>query len=285
MQGSTLVVKVTENPIINRVAFEGNSKIEDDKLRDEVQSKPRQVFTRARVQADVERILTIYRRSGRYNASVEPKIIKLEQGRVDLVFEINEGDVTGVQRISFVGNEHFSATARCAARSAPPRAPGGASCRRTIATTPIASISTASCCASSTCPRATPISASYRRWPSSRPTAQGFFITFTISEGERYKFGKVDVSTRFQGLDVDVLQELPHHVARRVVRRQRGREDRGGAHRRRRLARIRFRRRASATSAATRTRSRSTSRSTSRKGLGSMSSASTSRATRALWTR
>src|SRR5258708_25881726 len=108
MQGSTLVVKVTENEIIKRVAFEGNSKIEDDKLRDEVQSKPRQVFTRAAVQADVERILTIYRRSGRYNASVEPKIIKLEQGRVDLVFEINEGDVTGVQRISFVGNEHFS---------------------------------------------------------------------------------------------------------------------------------------------------------------------------------
>ena len=68
MQGSTLVVKVTENPIINRVAFEGNSKIEDDKLRDEVQSKPRQVFTRARVQSDVERILTIYRRGGRYNA-------------------------------------------------------------------------------------------------------------------------------------------------------------------------------------------------------------------------
>ena len=67
MQGSTLVVKVTENPILNRVVFEGNKKIEDDKLKDEVQSKPRQVFTRGRVQSDVERILTIYRRSGRYN--------------------------------------------------------------------------------------------------------------------------------------------------------------------------------------------------------------------------
>jgi outer membrane protein insertion porin family len=107
MQGSTLVVKVTENPIINRVAFEGNSKIEDDKLRDEVQSKPRQVFTRARA---------IRRRThpdhlspaAIHNASVDPKVIKLDQGRVDLVFEINEGDVTGVQRISFVGNEHFS---------------------------------------------------------------------------------------------------------------------------------------------------------------------------------
>ena len=73
-----------------------------------MQSKPRQVFTRARVQSDVERMLTIYRRSGRYNAVVEPKIIRLEQGRVDLVFEINEGDVTGIKRISFVGNEHFS---------------------------------------------------------------------------------------------------------------------------------------------------------------------------------
>ena len=108
MQGSTLVVKVTENPIINRVAFEGNRKIEDDKLRDEVQSKARQVFTRARVQADVERILSIYRRSGRYNAVVDPKVIRLEQGRVDLVFEIDEGDVTSIKRISFVGNEHFS---------------------------------------------------------------------------------------------------------------------------------------------------------------------------------
>src|SRR5262245_20830601 len=205
MQGSTLVVKVTENPIINRVAFEGNSKIDDDKLRDEVQSKPRQVFTRARVQSDVERILTIYRRSGRYNASVEPKVIKLDQGRVDLVFEINEGNVTGVQRISFVGNEHFSdGTLRGKIRTSesawykflssddrydPDRlnldrellrkfylSEGYADFRVISAVAELA------------------------------PNREGFFITFTISEGERYKFGKVDVSTRFQGLDVDVLK-------------------------------------------------------------------------------
>src|SRR5471032_2631371 len=108
MQGNVLIVKLTENPIINRVAFEGNKKIDDDKLRDEVQSKARQVFTRARVQSDVERILAIYPRGGRYNATVEPKVIRLEQGRVDLVFEINEGDVTGIKRITFIGNEHFS---------------------------------------------------------------------------------------------------------------------------------------------------------------------------------
>jgi outer membrane protein insertion porin family len=205
MQGSTLVVKVTENPIINRVAFEGNRKIEDDKLRDEVQSKPRQVFTRARVQADVERILTIYRRGGRYNASVEPKVIKLDQGRVDLVFEINEGDVTGVQRISFVGNEAFSdGTLRGRIRTSesawyrflssddrydPDRlnldrellrkfylSEGYADFRVVSAVAELA------------------------------PNREGFFITFTISEGERYKFGKVEVSTRFAGLDVDVLQ-------------------------------------------------------------------------------
>ncbi len=168
MQGSTLVVKVTENPIINRVAFEGNRKIEDDKLRDEVQSKPRQVFTRARVQADVERILTIYRRSGRYNASVEPKVIQLEQGRVDLVFEINEGDVTGVQRISFVGNEAFSdGTLRGKIRTVE------SAWYRFLSsddrTIPTVSISTASCCASSTCPRVMPTSAWCRPWPNWRP--------------------------------------------------------------------------------------------------------------------
>ncbi len=205
MQGSTLVVKVTENPIINRVAFEGNSKIEDDKLRDEVQSKPRQVYTRARVQADVDRILTIYRRSGRYNASVEPKIINLEQGRVDLVFEINEGDVTGVKRISFVGNEAFGdGTLRGKIRTSesawwrflssddrfdPDRlnldrellrkfylSEGYADFRVVSAVAELA------------------------------PNREGFFITFTISEGPRYKFGKVDVTSRFQGLDTDVLQ-------------------------------------------------------------------------------
>jgi outer membrane protein insertion porin family len=93
--GNNLVVKVVENPIINRIAFEGNRKLEDDALRQEIQSRPRVVFTRAKVQADVKRILELYRRSGRFNATVDPKIIQLEQNRVDLVFEINEGATTG----------------------------------------------------------------------------------------------------------------------------------------------------------------------------------------------
>ncbi|MDP2332065.1 MAG: outer membrane protein assembly factor BamA [Reyranella sp.] len=204
MQGSTLVVKVTENPIINRVAFEGNSKIEDDKLRDEVQSRARQVFTRARVQSDVERILTIYRRGGRYNASVEPKIIKLEQGRVDLVFEINEGDVTGIKRITFIGNEAFSdGTLRGKVRTVesawwrflssddrfdPDRLNLDRELlRKFYFTEGYADFRVVSAVAELS------------------PNRDGFFLTFTISEGERYKFGEVEVSTRFQGLDVDTL--------------------------------------------------------------------------------
>jgi outer membrane protein insertion porin family len=207
MQGSVLVVKLTENPIINRVAFEGNKKIEDDKLSDEVQSKPRQVFTKARVQSDVERILTIYRRGGRYNAVVEPKIIKLDQGRVDLVFEINEGDVTGIKRISFVGNEHYSdGTLRGKIRTVESAwyrflssddrfDPDRLNLDRELL-------------------RKYYLSEGYADFrvisaiAELSPDRDGFFVTFTINEGERYKFGKVDVSTRFQGLEPDKLKSF-----------------------------------------------------------------------------
>ncbi|HVA35455.1 MAG TPA: POTRA domain-containing protein, partial [Stellaceae bacterium] len=106
-EGDTLIVHVVENPVINRVAFEGNSKLSDDTLTNEVQVKPRSVYTRQKVQADVARILELYRRNGRFAATVDPKIIKLSQNRVDLVFEINEGEFTGVRSISFVGNHIF----------------------------------------------------------------------------------------------------------------------------------------------------------------------------------
>jgi outer membrane protein insertion porin family len=107
-EGDDLVVRVVENPIINRLAFEGNKRIEDKELEAEVQLRPRVVYTRAKVQADVARILEIYRRSGRFAATVEPKVIRQEQNRVDLIFEIDEGERTKVRRISFVGNEEFS---------------------------------------------------------------------------------------------------------------------------------------------------------------------------------
>jgi len=106
--GAAVVITVVENPVINTVAFEGNSEVDTDTLKNEVQLKPRSVFTRAKVQADVQRILDVYRRQGRFAASVEPKIIELEQSRVNLVFEISEGGATKVKGINFIGNHAFT---------------------------------------------------------------------------------------------------------------------------------------------------------------------------------
>jgi outer membrane protein insertion porin family len=107
-RGDDLVVRVVENPIINRVIFEGNRALKDDKLREEIQAAPRGVFTAARVQSDVQRVLEMYRRSGRFAAKVEPQYKPLEQNRVDLIFEITEGPVTGVRSINFIGNNAYS---------------------------------------------------------------------------------------------------------------------------------------------------------------------------------
>ena len=106
--GSRLVVTVVENPVLNRVAFEGNKKAKDEQLKAEVQSKPRGTLSKPTVQADVQRIIEIYHRSGRFDVSVVPKIITLPNNRVDLVFEIKEGEKTGVKEIIFKGAHAFS---------------------------------------------------------------------------------------------------------------------------------------------------------------------------------
>jgi len=103
-----ILVSVVENPVINRIAFEGNKKVKDEQLAAEVQSKARGTFSRALVQNDVQRIIEVYQHAGRYDVGVEPKVIDLPNGRVDLIFEINEGAKTGVERIVFVGNNAFS---------------------------------------------------------------------------------------------------------------------------------------------------------------------------------
>lgn len=105
--GGGIVVSVNENQVINRVAFEGNSKVKDAVLTAEVQSKSRGPYNPAVVQSDVQRITEIYRRSGRYEATVEAKTIAQSNGRVDLVFEVNEGGKTKIQSIAFEGNEAF----------------------------------------------------------------------------------------------------------------------------------------------------------------------------------
>jgi outer membrane protein insertion porin family len=106
--GGRLVITVVENPVINRVAFEGNKKAKDEQLKSEVQSKPRGTLSRPTVQADVQRIIEIYHRSGRFDVRVDPKIIALPNNRVDLVFEITEGQKTGVKLINFVGIHAYS---------------------------------------------------------------------------------------------------------------------------------------------------------------------------------
>lgn len=108
-RGGRMVVSVVENQVINRVAFEGNKKVKDDQLALEVQSKARSPLSKTTVQADTQRIIDVYHRAGRYDVRVEPKVIERGQGRVDLVFEITEGDKLGVAEIKFVGNKAFSA--------------------------------------------------------------------------------------------------------------------------------------------------------------------------------
>lgn len=207
-EGETLVVRVVENPIINRVAFEGNNKVDDDTLTTEVQLRPRVVYTRTRVQTDVKRILEIYRASGRFAATVDPKVIALSQNRVDLVFEISEGDVTGIRRISFIGNRVFS----------------DSKLRSKIQTTESAWWRFLSTDDAYDPDRVEFDKELLRKYylkngyadfrvvsavAELTPDRKDFFITFTLDEGERYKFGKIDITTSIRDLDTELfLEEL-----------------------------------------------------------------------------
>jgi outer membrane protein insertion porin family len=206
-QGDALVVHVVENPVINRIQFEGNSKLTDDNLNSEVQLRPRLVFTREKVQADVVRILELYRRSGHFAATVQPKVIELPQNRVDLVFEIDEGPSTGIRGITFLGNDKFSeSTLRDVISTKESRwwrflssddtydpdrltydrellrkfylAQGYADFRVVSAVAELA------------------------------PDRSGFLITFAIEEGTRYHFGKVTLTNALKDVDPKVLQSL-----------------------------------------------------------------------------
>jgi outer membrane protein insertion porin family len=102
-----LVIAVRENPVINRIVLEGNKRLKDDKILPEIKLAPRQIFTRSAARSDVDRILELYRRQGRFAARVEPKIVQLDQNRVDVVFEIYEGDLAKVRQINIIGNKQF----------------------------------------------------------------------------------------------------------------------------------------------------------------------------------
>lgn len=204
-EGQTLVVRVVENPIVNRVAFEGNRKIDSKNLESEVSLRARVVYTRTKVQNDTKRILDLYRRSGRFAATVEPKIIQLDQNRVDVVYEINEGPVTGVSSIRFIGNKAFS----------------DSKLRSTIQTKETAWYRIFSSDDNYDPDRLTFDRELLRRFylregyadfrvvsavAELTPDRNNFFITFTVDEGDRYKFGVVDLSTQFKNLDLNALR-------------------------------------------------------------------------------
>ncbi|MCB2101776.1 MAG: outer membrane protein assembly factor BamA [Rhodobacterales bacterium] len=206
-RGDTLMVNVVENPVINRIAFEGNRHIEDDILDAEVTLRPRIIYTRTKVQNDVQRILTVYRRSGRFAATVEPKVIQLPQNRVDLVFEIKEGDVTEVRRIRFVGNREFSdSKLRDVIRTRESRWYRFFSSddtydpdrmtfdrellRRFYMKEGFADVRILSSVAELT------------------PDRKAFFLTYTLEEGARYAFGKIETTSILRGLESEQVQDV-----------------------------------------------------------------------------
>ena len=106
-EGGNVTIQVKENPVINRIILEGNKRLKEDKILPEIKLAPRQIFTRSKVRADVARIIELYKRQGRFAASVEPKMVLLDQNRVDIVFEIQEGPKSKVRKINIIGNENF----------------------------------------------------------------------------------------------------------------------------------------------------------------------------------
>lgn len=205
LQGAVVTVYVEENPVINQIAFEGNYEVDTNTLASEVQLKPRSVFTRARVQADVQRILDVYQRQGRYAANVEPKIIELEQNRVNLVFEITEGSATKVKGISFIGNRAFTdsqlrdiiTTTQAGwfdfLKGTSVYDPDRLSLDRELLRQYYLKNGFADA-------RVINASAELDR------DGSGFFITFTIEEGELYNFGKMGIESALAELDGESLR-------------------------------------------------------------------------------
>jgi outer membrane protein insertion porin family len=202
--GSTLVVKVQENPIVNRIAFEGNRKLSDEQLRGELQLRTRAVFTPQLAQADRQRILDLYARRGRFGATVMPKVIRRDQNRVDVV---NEGETTLVSRIAFVGNHAFSESRLREVINSREQAfyrilsssdqydPEKINFDKELL-------------------RRFYLKNGYADFDVKDATAElspdrkAFFVTFTINEGERYTVGQVSIDSKLRNLNGDELKPL-----------------------------------------------------------------------------
>jgi outer membrane protein insertion porin family len=204
-EGDTLVVRLIENPLVNRVAFEGNHKLTDDLLRPQMQLKPRAVFTPALAEADRQKILDGYAKKGYYDARVDPQIIRLDQNRVDVVFEVTDGPSTLIAKIAFVGNHEYSESRLTEVinsreerwwrflSSSDQYDPERLNFDKELL-------------------RRFYLKNGYADFAirdaksELSPDRQGFFLTFTISEGERYRVGKIAISSQLRNLNGDDLR-------------------------------------------------------------------------------
>ncbi|CAN7551174.1 outer membrane protein assembly factor BamA [Bradyrhizobium sp. LjRoot220] len=205
--GGRIIVVVVENPVIGRIAFEGNKKVKDEQLSAEIQSKPRGTFSRPAVQSDAQRISEIYRRSGRYDVSVTPEIIEQPNNRVDLIFTISEGGKTGVKNIEFIGNKFYSSyrlkDVIKTRESNLLSFLGGADVydpdrveadrdliRRFYLKNGFADVQ---------------VVAALSEYD---PERKGFLVTFKIEEGQQYRVATVDFQTSIGSLDVNALRSF-----------------------------------------------------------------------------
>lgn len=199
-----LVVRIRENPIINRIVLEGNRRLKNDKILPEIKLAPRQIFTRTAVRADVARIIELYRRQGRFAATVEPQMVTLDQNRVDVVFEISEGPKSKVRQINIIGNEQFSdnelrkemATKQArffrifssnTSYDQDRLAYDQQKLRQFYLTNGYAEFRVISAVAELT------------------PNKEDFIITYVVEEGPRYKFGEVTVDSAIRDFDDEAL--------------------------------------------------------------------------------
>lgn len=204
-----VTIQVKENPVVNRIILEGNKRLKEDKILPEIKLAARQIFTRSKVRADVSRIIELYKRQGRFAASVEPKMVMLDQNRVDIVFEISEGPKSKVRQINIIGNQQFSDTElRSEMVTKQSRAfrlfSSGTSydpdrlafdqqkLRQFYLTKGYADFRVVSAVAELT------------------PDKKDFIITYVVEEGKRYKFGDVKVDSQLREIDGDSLvKKLP----------------------------------------------------------------------------
>lgn len=202
-----LTIEVTENPVINRVILEGNKRLKEDKIRPEIKLAPRQIFTRSKVRADVARIIELYKRQGRFAATVEPKMVSLDQNRVDVVFEINEGPKSKVRQINIIGNEKFSdgdLKSEMATKES----------KLTTILSSNTSYDPDRLAYDQQKLRLFYLQNGYADFRVISAVAeltsnkQDFIITYVVEEGERYKFGDVEVKSELRDFQPELLKTL-----------------------------------------------------------------------------